>query len=300
VTTPFRVWLFAAAFLIVSGHARAEDGSVPGPDGTAITRENYPTEITNRPLVPPPGMINASVGVSYVNLLNLQKPALGASFSYSFFRGFELGVEGEGLYSPDVELFASYLLARNAAVRLWGEYNFADGTNENESNVGFGVGVPLKFKLPGAPVAIGGLDNVFEADFPHWPGQTLSLPDVPSTFQIHLNAANGVETWFRLPVWIEVSPLRVLSIEAGGEMNLLLSNHIEPNAGAVVVVNPAYHGFGKVFGEVFVTVRHVDIGAEVEGRFPIYDASQVSGSAIFALPPPKPQAWGNFFVAVRF
>jgi hypothetical protein len=281
--------MLCSALVAVPCGARGEGASVPGPEGAPVTRENYPTELADRPLVHPPGMLNASIGVSGVSLTSVQQPSLGTSVSYAFLPGFELGVQGEILASPDVELYASWLLMRNAAVHIWGEYNFANGTNENESEAAFGLGIPLKFKLPKVPIAIGGLDNLFEANFQHWPSRTVTIQTVPFGNTVTLSAADGIETLLRVPVWLEVSPLRVLSFEAGAEAGLLLSNNIQPTMDATVVVNSHYLGYVRVFGEVIFTVRHLDVGAEVAGIFSLYDNA------------PAIQRWyGNFFIDVRF
>jgi hypothetical protein len=242
-------------------------GAVEGPDGAWVTRSTFPLELVLRPLVLPPGLI---VGIVDLDLQASPKvkPNVGLEVAYGLPRGFEIRASGTVLGTENVQLFGRYLITRNAAANLWGEYAFP-GSSLSPTSFNTGFGVPLKFTLPRVPIAIGGLDELFLFQRYEYP--------VEAIFNPLLVAARGgpiardlTAVW--IPAWIEYSPLRILSFEVGGSGFIVTSDSFRnfvihglsspgplPPTPTTVTFHSTWQGTLEVYGAVALNWTHFEL-----------------------------------------
>lgn len=209
-------------------------GATKGPDGTFITSDAFPTQVTRRPLVLPLGAFAAyaSVGVAAEPGAT---PGIGLSASYGLAGGFDATLTGAFVRSTGVSGQVYRELTGNIALAIVGAYFFDHGEPSHPEMLLGGFGLPVKFAWARSLFSIRALDTVFTY-------QSFS-------FRGGLNLSQAAAL---LPLRIDFSPLSWMSFHAS-------------NVAAIVF--PTGENLGPPVGNLStelgatLTLRHFDLGA---------------------------------------
>jgi hypothetical protein len=205
--------------------AQAQEAT-ESPDGALVTKDTYPTQIVDRPLTLPKGMVSltASEQVQFSQDPTVT-PAwiVGVGAALGVTRNLELGLTGSanvgGVNDENqIGVYGVYQLMRNVGLRLFVNFDSTDSVSEssptdtstssdtttiessNSQVITVEVGAPVKFKFPHVPLSIGGLDALADLYVP------VSTATVSADYIFWVN--------LQVPVYVEYSPYRLLSFRA--------------------------------------------------------------------------------------
>jgi hypothetical protein len=261
-----RLGALLALAMLLPLRAAAGEGSL-GPDGTVVTRATFPSELVLRPLVTPLGLLTAELTFG-VDLSPSVSPYLKATVSYGVGDHLELGVEGLALGTYGGGIFARYQFAPNVAGNVWGQFavDLQGGAPLNVAQIG--LGLPLKWKFPGVPIALTGLGTVFLVTY-----EQASAGGV--------DAYDRTLTQLQIPVTLQISPVPVFSLELGVQGVVKTSDTLGSDVASPNPLSSSAAGDVLAWGALSLTLRHFDVG--LSGGYEVFFQLPVQGLAYCAL-----------------
>lgn len=265
---PHRALLVVLIVSSTSAIARAESeaGSTLAPDGTRITRQNYPQEWALRPLVSPKGLLTVGVRGERT-LVEGDDPLVSLSANYGFGHGFSLSASGLLWDRTGGRIEGFYQLHPNFAVNAGGTY-YRQGSPDAPTRYAAGwIAMPTKFVVPGTGWALGGFDELFRIGDVSWRPPQVLFANAAS--RLHTLTATAI-----LKLWAEYS-FQYVTLAAGGAgyvgydlQRVDIAGYVPLGASEIVAwpERSRWSGGGHAFASVNLTFRHVDAGVGVVRR----------------------------------
>ncbi len=252
-----------AVALLSPSSARGDAGGTLGPDGTAFTKANYPTDLASRPLTLPAGMVTIGADLTHAFSSGSNPDnALGFALGYGVVRDLELNLSAVVLDGTNLNLGATAQFNGNMGARFVASYSFDSKNGITNTALSGTAGIPIKLKARDVPLSLTALESLVTIS------SLSSSADVSAPNSVTLSTSH---LSLVLPLSVQCSPTPAVTLEGMGVYTRV--SHLSTSADALDLA------FLSVGGRLYVTLPHLDLVAGLTQSVVFFKGNSNSGTS---------------------